>query len=374
MTIPLLLVSALAATSPSPVTVERTVFLMGTTARIVTVAADREGAVAAGEAAFGALRAAEERLSTWTDTSELAALNHGPVGEILPLSDRLSRDLVRVEACVEETEGAFDPAVGTLVRAWDLRGEGRIPGSREIEAARRDAGWEHLELLPDGLVRRRPVLIEEGGFGKGAALDRALSAAVETGASGVEIDLGGQIARLGMAPEDRPVVVAHPRRRGLPLVELTVDEGTFSVATSGNGERSLLVDGRRLGHLLDPRTGRPARDFGSLTVVAPSALRADCLSTGLFVLGPERALSRAEKLPEIEAIAVSVSGDRVTMETTSGLRGEIRPLAKSMFVEDGGDVAPELYKRDEERFTWTVERSPSRVAPSTGVSAPAEKR
>lgn len=374
MTIPLLLVSALAAPSPPPVTVERTVFLMGTTARIVTVAADREEAVAAGEAAFGALRAAEERLSTWTESSELAALNDGPVGELLPLSVRLSRDLARVDACVEETEGAFDPAVGTLVRAWDLRGEGRIPGSREIEAARRDAGWEHLELLPDGLVRRRPVLIEEGGFGKGAALDRALSAAVEAGASGVEIDLGGQIARLGMAPEDRPVVIAHPRRRGLPLLELTVDQTAFSVATSGNGERSRVVDGRRLGHLLDPRTGRPARDFGSLTVVAPSALRADCLSTGLFVLGPERALSRAEKLPEIEAITVSVSGDRVTMETTSGLRGEIRPLEKSMFVEAGGDVAPEPYKRDEERFTWTVERSPSRVAPSTGVPAPAEKR
>ncbi|MDX1630724.1 MAG: FAD:protein FMN transferase, partial [Thermoanaerobaculia bacterium] len=230
MTIPLLLAAFFAAPVPTPVTMERTVFLMGTRARIVTVAPDREQARGAAEAAFGTLRAAEERLSPWTDHSELSAVNRSPVGEVLPISPRLSEDLARAGACVEETGGAFDPALGTLVRVWDLRGDGKIPDESEIRTARRNAGWKYLELRPERIVRHRQVVIEEGGFGKGAALDRALRAAAAAGATGVEIDLGGQIARLGAGSRARPIVVAHPRHRQTPLLEITLAENEVSAA------------------------------------------------------------------------------------------------------------------------------------------------
>jgi thiamine biosynthesis lipoprotein ApbE len=69
-----------------------------------------------------------------------------------------------------------------------------------------------------------------------------------------------------------------------------------SVSTSGDSERSRVVHGRSIGHLLDPHTGEPAPDFGSATVVAPSALTADVLSTAFFALGPDKGLALSEKL------------------------------------------------------------------------------
>jgi len=115
-----------------------------------------------------------------------------------------------------------------------------------------------------------------------------------------------------------------------------------SVATSGNSERGVVVEGRRIGHLLDPRTGRPAPDFGSLTVWAERALEADCLATGLYVLGPERALAWAEAHPGVEvAIARSTrpgqfavagpGGVRITI--TSGLAGRVHALAEGITIE-----------------------------------------
>ena len=93
----------------------------------------------------------------------------------------------------------------------------------------------------------------------------------------------------------RGSTLADPRDRQRAVARIEIPSG--SVATSGNSERGVVVDGRRIGHLLDPRTGRPAPDFGSLTVWAPTALEADCLATGLYVLGPEAALAWAERHP-----------------------------------------------------------------------------
>ena len=103
------------------------------------------------------------------------------------------------------------------------------------------------------------------------------------------IDLGGQLVVHHEGEDERAfeLALAHPRERSRIVARLTVVSG--SVATSGNSERGLVIDGERHGHILDPRSGRPARDFGSLTVWASDAFTADCLATGLYVLGPDEA-------------------------------------------------------------------------------------
>ncbi len=138
--------------------------------------------------------------------------------------------------------------------------------------------------------------IDEGAWGKGYALDRAAERMAAAGASGQRIDLGGQVFAAGRDESGREwtVSIAHPRRRERPVLTITLGEG--SVSTSGNSERGRDVGGRRIGHELDPRTGEPAPDFGSATVVGPSALVADILSTAFFVLGPEKGLALSERL------------------------------------------------------------------------------
>jgi thiamine biosynthesis lipoprotein len=117
--------------------------------------------------------------------------------------------------------------------------------------------------------------------------------------------------------------VADPLQRERTIVELAIDGG--SVSTSGISEK-----GR---HILDPRTGEPAPDIGSVTVWTADPLRADCLSTGLYVLGPERALDWAAAHPGVEALVLLPRGDRLEAWASPGLKGRLRMLSPEVRIE-----------------------------------------
>jgi thiamine biosynthesis lipoprotein len=306
--------------------------LMGTSLDIAVEAPDRAAGLAASERAVEALEAAEARLSTWRNDTELARLNRAPVGERQTLSPALASDLTAALQCARETEGAFNPAVGPLVRAWGLREGGRLPSPEQKSEAVADSRFEDLDLKAGTAARRRSGLtLEEGGFGKGAGLGNALAALSSLGVPRASLDLGGQVAVLG---KGWLVPVADPRRRDRPAVALSIDGG--SVSTSGNGERGIEVAGRKLGHILDPRTGEPAPDFGSLTVWTADPLRADCLSTGLYVLGPERALAWAATHPGVEVLVLQPKGDRLRVLASPGLKGRIKALDPEVEIAFGG--------------------------------------
>jgi thiamine biosynthesis lipoprotein len=369
------LAGALAAAGPSPApsarpastaptaVVERRLAMMGTTLELRVEAGSREGAIAASERAVAALEATAARLSTWRDDSELARLNRAPAGRPVAISPALAADLAAARRCWRRTAGAFDPTVGALAAAWGIRAGGRVPAEGERRAALAATGMAALDLeegaagsagVGGGAIARRlrpDLVLDEGGFGKGAGLDRALAALAGPGIERAWLDLGGQVAVAtfgdgGAAAGAAEVAgwrlaVADPADRGRPAIALRFDAG--SVATSGTAER-----GR---HLLDPRRGRPAADFGSLTAWAATAVEADCLSTGLYVLGPERALAWAAARPgEIEALVLSRDGGRLRARATPGLQGRLAPLVPEVeieFVEEfdekrgaGGTAAP----------------------------------
>jgi len=322
---------------PAGALVERTVGVMGTELRIVVEATDRAAALAAGERAVRALEEAEGRLSTWRSTSELARFQAAPAGRPVELSPALAADLAGARACWQATGGAFDPTVGALVRAWGLRGGGRRPAAGELARALAATGMAGLLLDGREAVRRRADLVlEEGGFGKGAGLVDALAAlAADPRVRRASLDLGGQLAVYDSGPRTAEwrFTLAHPRARRQPAVAVRVDGG--SVATSGNGERGIEVDGERLGHLLDPRSGRPAPDFGSLTVWTEDPLRADCLSTGLYVLGPEAALAWAGEHPGVEVLILETpaGGESLRARATPGFAGRLSPLVPGLTIE-----------------------------------------
>ena len=331
-----LLLAALVLLAPAvrPETVERRLGLMGTELEIRVEAGDRAAALEASEAAVRALETAEARLSTWREDSELARFNRAPVGVPVQLSPRLAAELRGVQHWWQETGGAFDPGIGELVAAWGLRTGGRVPTVEERERARDAGGLAALNLEADGRATRlRPGLrIEEGGWGKGAGLDAALQALREDGrARTALLNLGGQVAIYGKGT-DWVLPIADPRDRQRAVVALTLASG--SIATSGNSEHGFEQGGVRYGHLLDPRTGAPARDFGSLTVWAPTGLAADCLSK-LYVLGPEGALAWARTHPGVEVLALRTDGGRLRAQASPGLRGKLKPLVQEVAIEFG---------------------------------------
>jgi len=303
---------------------------MGTLLAIKVSATDRQAALLASEAIVEAVEKVEDRLSTWRDDSELAAFNLAPPNTWVEISPALERDLGDGVSWWRETGGAFDPGVGSLVAAWDLRGRGRVPDSQKLAAALDASGLEHLEVTGSSARKLHAgMAVEEGGFGKGTGLREASAAAVAVGCQCVELDFGGQVTMAGdCAP--RLVSVADPRTRDRIVATVNLVRG--SAATSGNSERSVRVDDVKWGHLLDPRTGRPARDWGSVTVIAEDPFVADCVSTALFVMGPDVGAAWLQRRPEIDALfAVVGGGGEVILRATPGLRGAL--VAEGTTVE-----------------------------------------
>jgi len=263
---------------------------MGTSLELRVTASDRTSALAASEAAAREVERVEALLSTWRPGTPLTRVNEGPVGVPIGVPREVASLLADMLALADRTGGAFDPTVAPLVRAWGLREGGRVPSPAEIAAAREALGAVRVDRAAATVTRLHSGAgLDEGAWGKGYALDRAASILRGLGASGV-LDLGGQLLALGEAEAG----VAHPRQRDRVVLTLRLRDG--SVSTSGNSERAVGEGSSRIGHLLDPRTGRPARDFGSVTVLAPTGLVADVLSTALFVVGPDEGLRVSESL------------------------------------------------------------------------------
>ncbi|HEX6063506.1 MAG TPA: FAD:protein FMN transferase [Longimicrobiales bacterium] len=276
-----------------PQLVERQVLLMGTTLTAAVCAQTSAAALAASEAVFGEVRRLEGVLSSWTADSEIGRLNQPAGAGRVAISGELYGLLNEAGGWVKETAGAFDPAVGALVDAWQLRGAGRVPSPAELEAALALTGWRHFELADSPFVVRGPRgwWLDTGGFGKGAALRGAALLLKQAGVHSAELDFGGQLLVLG---KEQIVAVADPRERMRGVVRLRARD--VSVSTSSQSERAH--------HIIDPRSGLPVPAWGSVTVVAGDALTADVLSTALFVMGPRAALAWARHRDDVAVLVL----------------------------------------------------------------------
>jgi FAD:protein FMN transferase len=275
---------------------------MGTALRVRVAASTRSAAIEAIEAAFTAVRRADSVLSTWRDDSEIARINQAPTGQPVALSQQLSTALLEARDWSRLTDRAFDPAIGPLVDAWDLRGAGQVPSPLTLSRARTASGMRHFAFSNDGRAVKRThkgAWIDTGGFGKGLALRDAREALREAGIATALLNFGGQVVVLGADPpgDGWLIPVAHPGHRNQPVAWLRL-RGR-SVSTSSQSERFVTAGGRRVGHVLDPRTGQPVPAWGSVSVVAKDPTVADVVSTALLVLGPDRGLEWARNREDL---------------------------------------------------------------------------
>jgi FAD:protein FMN transferase len=299
--------------------VHRTSALMGTTATISVAAQSRLDALAMSETAMRTMEELESVLSSWQPASELSALNAAPVGSEAHPSSGLGALLAEAASWVRLTDGAFEPVVGALIDAWDLRGGGREPTRSELRAALEAVGPRGMHIDPESGVVRRLVdaaWIDAGAFGKGAALRSARDTLRARGTPSAILDLGGQL--LYMGEDDHDIPVAHPARRDASAAVLRVRN--VSVATSGVSERFIDVGGEQYGHILDPRTGLPVPAWGSVTVVAEDPLEADIVSTALYVMGAEAGLRWARNRGTVAALFLMYSGGSLHASWTPAMK------------------------------------------------------
>ena len=297
--------SAAADTAGSPVVLRRGWPVMGTLLELTAVAPDSGRARAALAAGRGEVVRLDSLLSTYRPESEVSRLNAAAgTGAWTELSPATARALRKALRWAERTGGAVDPTVGPLVDAWGFRGrKPSVPDGARLDSARRLVGWEQVETREGGRLARLPeegMRLDFGAVGKGMALERAVDAMREAGAAGGMVDLGGQVSVFGRPPpmdSDSASTgegggggwrlgIRHPRTDDHLLGTLSLDSG--SVATSGDAEQFFRRDGVRYSHIMDARSGRPARGVAQVTVVAADGSTADALATALFVMGPDR--------------------------------------------------------------------------------------
>ena len=252
-------------------------------------------ATALGLAALDLVDSIEDRITVYRESSELARLNATAFEDWQPVTADMLAFLAHAKTLHARTGGGFDLAAGSLVRAWGfLRRQGRTPDATMLAAARARSGMEHVEIdEAAGRVRftRSGIELNPGAIGKGWALDKVIEMLTAAGVGSVLVHGGSSSVRAvgvqGPAVLGRRgwrVGVRHPLRPGRRLATVRLVDA--ALGTSGSGTQFFVDRGRRLGHILDPRTGVPAEGVLSSTVIAPQAADADALSTALYVLGP----------------------------------------------------------------------------------------
>jgi thiamine biosynthesis lipoprotein len=263
---------------------------------------------AAFEAGFAALRRVDAHMSLYRPDSDLVRVNARAAERAEPVDAELFACLERARDLSRRTDGAFDPTVLPLLRAW-----GAYSDLTWLPQGRPDAvGWGGLVLNADartGRFRRAGLGIDLGGIAKGFARARAPAALVDAGVRRATLDLGGQLLVLGA---DRAVgsriAVRDPANPEAALGVLVLD-GDTSVSTSGNYARDFAVEGWRThSHIFDPRTGRAVRSGLAVTVWAPDGTSADALSTALLVAGPEAATRMLARTAGAGALFVDDGG------------------------------------------------------------------
>jgi thiamine biosynthesis lipoprotein len=277
---------------------------LGTLVEITVREADPAAARAALEWGFVEIARLEGLLSTWREDSELSALNRA-AGDWRPVSQETGAALDAALAVAAETDGAFEPTIRPLLRAWGFEGGApRVPSDAELRALRGLVDFRRLERQGGRARLAAPGMgVSLGGIGKGFIADAVLRGLRERGIPAALVAASGDLACYGgTGQRPWPIAVEDPDRPGEALARFDLREG--GVSTSAPTWRAFESGGERYHHLLDPRSGRPARGTRSLTVVSSSATRADALSTALFVMGKERALAFARSHPDALLVAL----------------------------------------------------------------------
>ena len=270
---------------------------MGTTYSVQAVCAEppAEQQIAA------VLAEVDRRMSTYDAASELSRFNRAGVGQPFAVSAPLAKVVAAAMRLAEETKGAFDPTVAPLVALWGFGARASAsavpPTAAEISTVRAQVDYRQLVLRqqPPALVKRLPLTLDLSAVAKGYAVDRVAAMLAAAGCDSYLVEVGGELRAAGGGPGGRPwrIGVESPAG-GEPVAALALFEG--AVATAGNYRQTRSLGGRRVSHVVDPRSGYPvAHRLASVTVVAPTALAADGYATALLVLGPDAGRQFAER-------------------------------------------------------------------------------
>lgn len=287
-------------------------------------------------AALEVVHELDAQLSVYKEESEVSRLNRRAADEPQRIEEGLFRLLSECVRLHAETGGAFDAAARALILLWRrCRQEGRVPEPSEVDVALTMTGMPRVLLDSAAQIvefDRPGVGLDFGAIGKGYAIDRGAEALQQVGMENFLLH-GGHSSLMARGTHHGlagwPVGVKNPLFTEQRYATLLLRDQAMS--TSGSNIQYFRHQGRRYGHILDPRTGWPAEGLLSVTVLAATATEADALSTAFYVMGLEKALEYCDNHPSIGALLIPPPQDR-------RLEPVIRNIAEDALFVAGDDA------------------------------------
>jgi thiamine biosynthesis lipoprotein len=299
----------------------KTVSAMGTFVTVSAYAADERSGSAAIDAAIDTVTRLERIISHFEGESDVSRINRAAAGTPVKVSPDTIRCLTRSAEISKRTQGAFDCTVGPLVALWKAAGEsGVLPNDAEIETAREKVSYASLSIDAANstvTVTRAGVAVDLSSVGKGYIVKKAAQTMRAMGVTSGFVDGGGDIEFIGGNADGSLWRVGIQDPRDETKVVTTLYVADRGVVTSGNYHQFETIRGRRYSHIIDARTGRPATEPASVTVVARDAAAAAGWPTALSVLGRDGA--KAAEEAGVEYLMYFVEGDGLAVFQSPGM-------------------------------------------------------
>ncbi len=283
--------------------------LMGTRVLIKVFGDDRSRIDQAIRAGFAEVVRLEKLMSNFIPESELSRINQNAGRVPVPVSRELFNLIRKAIDYSKLTDGAFDLSFASVGKLWNFRA-GVVPSTEAVrerlhlvdhKKIRLDESTSSIFLTHSGME------IGPGGIGKGYVMDRTMAVLKKHGIHNAMVMAGGDtLIRGKKGNEAWKVGLRDPNKKNGILAVLPLKDEAIS--TSGDYERFFMKDGVRYHHILDTKTGFPARLCRSVTILAPDATTSDALSTSVFVLGPEKGLALINRIDSVDAIIVGPQG------------------------------------------------------------------
>lgn len=282
---------------------------LGTAYDVVVMAADEARAREDLKAAREVLHECERHLSEWKDDSDITELNRSAYVKPFEAKGDLLKVIKASLQVSKATDGAFDITWLPLGRMWDdAAREGRLPSKEKIASVLKAVGPDKVEVNGAFVRFTHPdTKIGLGGVAKGWIVDAVFLDLKKRGYDNLIVRIGGDMRTGGRGPDGKwNFRIVDPWDQGRFVGTFDLEDA--AVSTSGQYYRYVEIEGKRYGHIIDPRTGWPAPFEGSVSVITHDSAMADALSKALFIMGPETGIAWAKKHPGIEVIYATKDG------------------------------------------------------------------
>ena len=313
-----------------PTLIRQSRLALGTVVEIIVADRNKPDKVinAAIEKAFAEIERIEALLSRFKPQSDISRINQDGYVRATKVSPETIALLERSIEFSRLTDGAFDVTIWPLIETWgvDQGKREHLPSAEELVEAKDLVSYTYIDIIKSeqSIFLAIPGMsLDLGGIAKGYAVDRASAVLKQEGIKNGLVNAGGDIYAFGERAEEEKwkIALQHPRKSELMMASLELKDK--AVATSGDYQKYIEIEGRRYSHIINPKTGYPSTDAAiSVTVLAKSCLGADALATSVSVLGPKKGMDLINQLKDTEAVIISFRDGKLDIFLSRGLSEE----------------------------------------------------